>query len=74
MKLPNKFKQAGKEWHLLQVTWLIEKIGLEQCKAKPCVFRKIIKHEVSLMVGVHIDDIILSGGQYICDEFFGQLK
>ena len=36
-------KQAGREWHLLLVTWLVKKIGMEQCKAKPCVFRKTIK-------------------------------
>ena len=29
---------------------------MEQCKAEQCVFRKIIKNEVSLMVGVHVDD------------------
>ena len=47
---------------------------MEQCKAEPCVFRKIIKNEVSLMVGVHVDDIIVSGEKYLCDEFFSQLK
>ena len=36
----NGLKQAGREWHLLLVTWLVEKIGMEQCKAEPCVFRK----------------------------------
>ena len=40
-------KQAGSGWHLLLVTtWLVEKIGMELCKAKPFVFRKIIKNEV----------------------------
>ena len=66
--------QAGREWHLLLVTWLVEKIGMEQCKAEPCVFRNIIKNEVSLMVGVHVDDIIVSGEQDLCDEFISQLK
>ena len=47
---------------------------MEQCKAEPCVFRKIIKNEVSLTVGVHVDDIIVSGDQDLCDEFFSQLK
>ena len=67
-------KQAGREWHLLLVTWLVEKIGTEQCQAEPYVFRKIIKNEVSLMVGVHVNDIIVSGEQLLCDEFFSQLK
>ena len=47
---------------------------MEQCKAEPCVFRKITKNDVSLMVAVHVDDIIVSGEQVLCDEFFSQLK
>ena len=63
-------KQASRELYLLLVRWLVEKVGMEQCKAKPCVFRKIIKNEMSLMGGVHVDDIIVSGEHDICDEFF----
>ena len=36
--------------------------------------RKINKNEMSLMVGVLVNDIIVSGEQDMCDEFFGQLK
>ena len=60
LKCQYGLKQAGREWHLLLVTWPVEKIGMEQCKAEPCVFRKIINNEVSVMVGVHVDDIIVS--------------
>ena len=77
VKTPNcqyGLKQASREWHLLLVTWLVEKIGMEQWKAEPCVFRKIIKYEVLLMVGVHVDDIIVSGEHVLCDEFLSQLK
>ena len=61
LKCQYGLKQADREWYLLLVTWLVEKIGREQCKAEPCVFLKITKNEVSLMVGVHVDDIIASG-------------
>ena len=74
LKCQYGLKQAGREWHLLLVTWLVEKIGMEQCKAEPCVFRKIIKKEVSLMIGVHVDGIIVSGEQVLCDTFFSQLN
>ena len=47
---------------------------MEQYKAESCVFCKIIKNEVSLMVGFHVDGIVVSGEQDMCDEFFGQLK
>ena len=70
LKCQYGLKQAGREWHLLLVTWLVEKTGMEQCKAEPCVFRKIIKNEVSLIVGVHVDDITVSGEQDMRDEFF----
>ena len=33
-----------------------------------CFFRKIIKNEVSLMVGVHVEDIIVSGEQDLRDN------
>ena len=59
---------------MLLATWLEEMVGLEQCKAEPCVFRLLVKDEVSLMVGVHVDDIIVSGGKDACEEFFAQLK
>ena len=74
LKCQYGLKLAGREWHLFLVTWLVEKIGMEQCKAEPCVFGKIIKNEMSLMVGVHVDNVIVSGEQNMCDEFFGQLK
>ena len=74
LKCQYGLKQAGREWHLLLVTWLVEEIEMEQCEAESCVFRNIIKNEVSLMVGVHVDDIIVSGEQGLCQEFLSQLK
>ena len=29
---------------------------------------------MSLMVGVHVDDIIVSGGKNACEKFFTRLK
>ena len=59
---------------MLLATWLEEMVGLEQCKAGPCVFRLLVKDEGSLMVGVHVDDIIVSGGKDAREKFFAQLK
>ena len=67
-------KQAGKEWHILLVKWLVEEIGLEQSKVEPCVFRLMVKDEVSLMVGAHVDDTIVSVGKNACDKIFAELK
>ena len=59
LKCQYGLKQAGMEWHLLLVMWLVKNIGMEQCKAEPCVFRKIIKNDWSLMAGVHVGDVIV---------------
>ena len=59
---------------MLLVNRLVEEDGLEQCKAEPCVFWLMVENEVSLMVGVHLDDIIVSGGKNACENFFAQLK
>ena len=60
LKCQYGLKQAGREWHMLLVTWLIESMRMGQCKAEPCIFRKMVNDKVSLMVGVHVDDIIVS--------------
>ena len=55
-------KQAGREWHMLLVNRLVKEICLKQCKAKPSIFRLMGENQVlSSMVGVHVDDIIVSG-------------
>ena len=74
LKCQYGLKQAGREWHMLLVTWLIESMRMGQCKAEPCIFRKMVNDKVSLMVGVHVDDIIVSEEQDMCDEFFDQLR
>ena len=33
---------------------------MEQCNAEPCGFRKIVENKAPLMVGVHIDDIVVA--------------
>ena len=74
LKCQYGLKQAGREWHLLLVKWLVEVMGMEQSKAEPCIFRKMINGKVTLMIGVHVDDIIVSGEKDVCDEFFSELK
>ena len=67
-------KQAGREWHLLLVNWLVRVIGLEKSKAEPCVFRELVNGNVELMVGVHVDDIIVCGEKDDCNKFLDELR
>ena len=34
---------------------------MEQCRADPCVYRKIVEGVVKLNLVVHVDDILVSG-------------
>jgi len=56
------------------VDWLMDEIGLEQSKAEPCVFFQMTENKVSLMIRVHVDDIIGAGDKDICEKFFVKIK
>ena len=72
LKCQYGMEQAGRVWHLLLVKWSVIMMRMEQCKAEPCIFRKM--GMVSLMVGVHVDDSIVSGESDVCYESFSDLK
>ena len=50
-------RQAGLQWSLRLSRVLLQKVGMEQNKANPCVFRKVVDREVTLIVCVHFDDL-----------------
>ena len=59
LKCQYGLKQAGREWLFLLVNRLVGLMNLELCKAEPCVFSRLVNGKVELMVGVHVDDIIV---------------
>ena len=59
---------------MLLVDWLVEEMGLEQCKAEPSVFLLVVKDEVLLIIGVYVDSIKISGSKNACEKFFAQMK
>ena len=46
---------------------IVRKIGMEQCKADPCVFRLIRDDVVVMIVCVHVNDITVAGESQACD-------
>ena len=46
---------------------IVRKIGMEQCKADPCVFRPIRDGVLVVIVCVHVDDITVAGESEACD-------
>ena len=54
-------KQTGRQWlALLCKPFLVDKFGMEQCRADPCVLRKMENKEVVLILAVHVDDLLAS--------------
>ena len=53
-------KQSGALWNNLLVVKLVNH-GMEQCKADPCVYRKIVNGVVVLVLAVHVDDMAVAG-------------
>ena len=47
---------------------------MELYKLEPCGFLTMANDKVSLMVGVHVDDIIASGESDVGHELFSELK
>ena len=54
---------------------LLQKIGMEQSKADPCVFRQMVDGEVTLILCVHVDDLAVTAkDKDTFDDFYAQLK
>ena len=70
-----RLRQAGRQWSLRLSRALLQKIGMEQSKADPCVFRKVVDGEITLIVCVHVDDLAVTGkDKEAFDAFYAQLK
>ena len=47
---------------------------MEQCRADPCVYRKIVEGVVKLILVVHVDGILVSGEKEACEELHHTLN
>ena len=60
-------KQVGRKWgHLCADTLIAD--CFEQCKADPCILRKIVDGVVVMIMGVYVDDILVEGSQEDCES------
>ena len=60
-------KQAGRQGSTVLCQTLVDEHGMEQCRADPCVYRKVVEGVVKLILVVHVDDILVSGEKEACD-------
>ena len=66
-------KQASRQWHH-QLLRGMRGLGFEQCEADACVMRFMEEGAVSIVVVVHVDDIIAMGLKSRCDKFCEDLN
>ena len=66
-------KQSGREWGFEAADDLIAN-GYEQCRADPCVFRKIVGEKVVCLLVIYVDDIMVVASQQERDELLASLR
>jgi transposase InsO family protein len=66
-------KGSPRAWFQHLQTFLIQ-IGLTPCELDPCLFVLIIKNSIILLVGVHVDDLLIVGIQEKTDWFRQKMK
>ena len=73
---PGYGNEGSRKLHilLLLVREPVENVGIEHCKIDLCVFCRIVESELSLMVGVHLYDIIVPGHQGGSGEVFCKVE
>ena len=48
--------------------------GFEQCKAGPCIFRKVVDGVVVMTVGIYVDDLLTGGWEEDCESLLASLN
>ena len=66
-------KQSARQWgHSCADTLIAD--GFEQCKADPCIFRKVVDGVVVMIVGVYVDDLLVGGSEEDCESLLASLN
>ena len=66
-------KQSGREWGFEAADALIAN-GYEQCRADPCVFRKMVDGEVVGLIVIYVDDIMVVASEQEREELLASLR
>ena len=67
-------KQTRRQWSAVFCQTSVDEHGMEQSRADPCVYRKVVEGLVKLILVVHVDDILVSGEKEMCDELHHTLN
>jgi len=53
-------KQSERVWNET-ITVFLENIGFQQLVSEPCIFKKVNKENTSCIIGIYVDDMIITG-------------
>ena len=66
-------KQSGRQWYKTISKFLIEQ-GMEQLKSESCVFKKVINRKLVCIIGLYVDDMIVTGEKEEINKIFNKIK
>ena len=66
-------KQSGSRWNEI-ITNFLKKNGFQQFVSEPCIFKKTSKGKTTCIVGIYVDDMIITGKTYEIEKTIKLIK
>ena len=66
-------RQSGRQWNITITNFLI-KNGYTQLISEKCIFKKIIENKLVCIIGLYVDDMIITGENYEINEIINIIK
>ena len=67
------FKQSGRQWNKT-ITKFLTKLGFKQILSEKCIFKYSIKNKTKCLIGLYVDDMIISGEDKIITNIIKKIK
>jgi len=65
-------RQSGRQWYKT-ITNFITNNGFKQLKSEPCMFFKIFNNKVTCLIGIYVDDMIITGSDQEIKFFINKI-
>jgi len=66
-------RQSGRQWFETISTFIKEQ-GFHQLKSDPCIFRKLKDNKIICLIGIYVDNMIISSNNYEINDIINKIK
>jgi len=66
-------KQAGRQW-FLTISKFLRENGYTQLSSEPCIFKKVINNKLVGLIGLYVDDMMITGNNREIRNIISKLK